>query len=112
MSHRGDVQALDRALDDAAAMLVGHTDVLHTLALAPDGRMLASAGMDTSIRFWDIARGERLATAPLCTRPVRLLEWIDHGRALLVVDAAGEMLLLDSVPRRARLAGGVHASTR
>ena len=54
-------------------MLVGHTDVVHTLALAPDGRMLASAGMDTRIRFWDIARGERLATASLCERPVRLL---------------------------------------
>ena len=110
VSHRGDVQALDRVIDDAAAMLVGHTDVVHTLALAPDGRMLASAGMDTRIRFWDIERAERLATAPLCERPVRLLEWLDGGRALLAVDAAGEVFLLDSVPRRTRLSRAAHAS--
>lgn len=110
VSHRGDAQTLGRAIDDFAAALVGHTDAAHALALAPDGRMLASAGMDTRIRFWDIERAERLATAPLCTRPVRLLEWIDGGRALLVVDAAGEVFLLDSVPRRTRLAAATAAA--
>ena len=81
-----------------------------TAALAADGRMLATAGADTRIRFWDLARKELLVTAMICERPVQYLEWLDGGSALLAIDAAGEVFLLDSVPRRARLAGGARAS--
>lgn len=35
----------------------GHTDALHTLAVSPDGKLLATGGYDQKIRLWDMATG-------------------------------------------------------
>ena len=104
VSHSGGMERLRKDAVDFDMRLVGHTDVAFTAAVTPDGRMLATAGADTRIRFWDLARAELLATAMVCDRPVRTVEWLDQGRALLVVDASGQVLLLDSVARRTRVA--------
>ncbi len=98
--------------EDFDAVLVGHTNVAFAAALAADGRMLATAGADTRIRFWDLARKELLVTAMICERPVQYLEWLDGGSALLAIDAAGEVFLLDSVPRRTRLSRAAQASMK
>jgi WD40 repeat protein len=43
------------------AILKGHTDEVYAIVYSPDGKTLASAGQDTSIRLWDLATGkERL----------------------------------------------------
>lgn len=40
----------------------GHTGDVTAVAVAPDGRSLASASWDGTVRFWDLATGqERLA---------------------------------------------------
>jgi eukaryotic-like serine/threonine-protein kinase len=41
---------------------VEHTGVIASLALTPDGRTLATASWDYSIRLWDFAKRQRLAT--------------------------------------------------
>lgn len=54
------VSAQDRAQgypDHLARVLDGHADWVQALAFAPDGRMLASAGYDKTIRVWHIADG-------------------------------------------------------
>lgn len=45
------------------AFLDGHTSIVLSVAWAPDGRRLASASADRSIRLWDAETGGRLATS-------------------------------------------------
>ncbi|MCA1680356.1 MAG: WD40 repeat domain-containing protein, partial [Actinobacteria bacterium] len=46
------------------AILHGHTDLLNNVAISPDGRTLASASDDATIRLWD-ARTRKQLGAPL-----------------------------------------------
>lgn len=50
--------ALRKASQYKTAILREHTDKVMSIALSPDGKLIASASFDNTIRFWDVATGQ------------------------------------------------------
>ena len=42
------------------ARFTGHTDDVHLITFSPDGRTLASASEDSTIRFWNLINGNEI----------------------------------------------------
>jgi WD40 repeat protein len=79
--------------------LTGHTDMVASVAFSPDGKTLASASADNTIRLWDVASHQALG-APLTghTNWVRSVAFSPDGKTLASASADNTIRLWDIDP--------------
>ncbi len=68
-------------------ILTGHNDHLESLAWSPDGRRLASASVDTTVRLWDPEHGKETLALREHSAAVTCVAWHPSG---LKLTATGE----------------------
>jgi WD40 repeat protein len=93
----GNVSSLPEPL-----LLKGHTNSLRALAFTPDGKTLATAGVDGDVKVWDLAAGKEQAGFRRNPFVIRALAVSADGRLLaaaggdrFVLDAPGAVRILD-----------------
>ena len=83
---------LRRASQSNSAVLRGHIDKVTSIALSPDGHIIASASFDGTIRLWDIRTGQTVQELPIKEKPLFAVSFSPDGRYIAYSYAENEDL--------------------
>jgi ribosome assembly protein 4 len=75
--------------------LTGHTAAILHVAFAPHGKMLASGGGDTMVRFWDVHTNTTKYTSAGHVDHVLATAWSPDGRRFASGDKRGKLIVWD-----------------
>ena len=78
----------------------GHTGIVYSVAFSPDGKSLASAGGDRTVRVWDLATQKQRTSYPH-PGPVYSMAYSSDGKTLASAGGHGTLRLWDTVPEDA-----------
>ena len=84
-----------RPVTRCTSTLPGHTEAVLHVAYAPDGRMLASGGGDTTVRFWDIYTATPKFTCKGHKNHVLCTSWSPDGKRFVSADKNGVLIVWD-----------------
>jgi WD40 repeat protein len=105
IDHRN-VLLWDVATGKLVDQLVGHDQMLTFVAFSPDGKLLASASADRTVRIWDVATKKTLATLEVKSPGQPAVKpWVDQvafspdGKVLATASRSGNVINLWSLER-------------
>lgn len=71
----------------------GHTMQVYSLAISPDGKILASGSWDRTIKLWNIKTGRQIKTFENYIAPVYAIIFSPDGKTLASASDSGKMIL-------------------
>jgi WD40 repeat protein len=94
----GAVQLVNPATSEVLRSAIAHNWIVTALAFSPDGKRLASASHDHSIKIWDTATGQETLSLHGHKSSVTSVWFSADGQRLISCDQAGEMRTWDAAP--------------
>jgi WD40 repeat protein len=112
-SQRNDITLIEAATGGERGKLTGHKDEPRDYAVTPDGRTMASGGMDGMVRLWDLPSGKELAHFGIEVTDASKGGWVES----VAFSADGRTLVSGGLDKNAylwdvsRITGRAHAAT-
>jgi WD40 repeat protein/serine/threonine protein kinase len=97
--HPGVVKLWDLSKRREIASFTAHQTGIDSMALSPDGLVLATGGLDSTVKLWDTRSQQRLAELKEHTKPITSLIFLQDGKVLVSSDQSGELIFWDVAGR-------------
>ena len=87
-----------RTMESEALIMVltGHTGPVRSCAISPDGKTLASASNDKTVRMWNVTTGKQISVYP-CFGELNRCSFSPFGKTLAAGGGGGNVYILDLI---------------